>query len=440
MKRIGAISLAFSMTAFALAAQSIPVTRANVDATGIQANAFSVAAGSELLSADGRWIVFISGANNLVPFDTNQSDDIFLKNTVTGTIERVNLGVGGSQAPIGSNSDDPSISGDASVVAFSCTAPLDPSDVNGLNDVYIRDTQTATTERVSVSYIPGQDPNGKSGGSALSFDGRYVAFDSMATNLVPNDTNNFIDVFLYDRGTHMTERISVDSQGQQSNDWSSVRGMSADGRFVLFASSATNFVPKDTNGAIDLFVRDRVLGTTTRVSVDGGGNEANGSSNFGNISADGTVVVFQSGATNLVVKDVNYTFDIFAKDLLTGNVELISVGVFGQGNYLSLYPVVSQHGRYVVFASGADNLVPNDTNQAADIFVRDRLLGTTTLLSEGPNGVQGNGHSQIPGVDALGLHVLFNSNASNLVANDTNNNPDVFLRDRKHDPDFVVDK
>lgn len=140
--------------------------------------------------------------------------------------------------------------------------------MNGLNDVYIRDRTTKTTERVSLSYIAGQEPNGRSDNTAISFDGLYVVFDSMATNLVPNDTNAARDVFLYDRSKKVTERISVDSAGKEANSSSSVRGISADGRFVLFASIATNLVPKDTNNAEDLFLRDRTLGTTIRVSVE----------------------------------------------------------------------------------------------------------------------------------------------------------------------------
>lgn len=181
----------------------------------------------------------------------------------------------------------------------------------------------ATTSRVSVSSSGAQGFR-SSEGAALSGEGRYVAFASLARNLVPGDTNLVEDVFVRDRLAGVTSRVSVGPGGRQANGASSIPSISADGRYVAFMSDASNLVAGDTNHAADIFVRDRVAGTTRRVSIGQGGQQANGASSFPALSGDGLHVAFQSAASNLVPGDTNGTFDIFVRDLLAGTTQRVA--------------------------------------------------------------------------------------------------------------------
>jgi Tol biopolymer transport system component len=227
---------------------------------------------------------------------------------------------------------------------------------------------------------------------SMSADGRYSAFASNASNLVAGDTNDFIDVFVHDAVTGSTTRVSVASDGTQSNGASSAfLSISAEGRYVAFSSDASNLVPNDTNGGSDVFVHDMVTGSTTRVSVASDGTQGNGtlSNNIPSISADGRYVAFFSDSSNLVPNDTNAAPDVFVHDMVTGVTTRISVASDGsQGDSLSFYPSISANGRYVVFASAASNLIPNDTNGAQDIFVHDMVTGLTTRVSVASDGSQ----------------------------------------------------
>jgi Tol biopolymer transport system component len=228
-----------------------------------------------------------------------------------------------------------------------------------------------------------------------------------------------------------TERVSVGTGGTQANGFSIGPAISADGRFVAFESGATNLVPGDTNDAFGVFVRDRQAGQTTRVSVGVGGAAVRNESNNPAISADGRFVAFQSGASNLVPGDTNQTIDIFVRDRQAGRTTRVSVGSGGaQGNSGSFVPALSADGRFVAFGSEASNLVPGDTNGVADVFVRNRKLGTTRRVNVGPGGVQANGASFLAeaAISAGGRFVAFESGASNLVPGDTNGVADVFIR------------
>jgi Tol biopolymer transport system component len=273
---------------------------------------------------------------------------------------------------------------------------------------------------------------------SISFDGRFVAFASFATNLVPGDTNATTDYFVRDRQTGTTERVSVDSAGAQGNGVSgndSVPSVSSDGRYVVFDSWSSNLVPADTNGDRDVFVRDRQTGTTERVSVDSAGGQGDGDSGTPNshssgrhvISSNGRYVVFQSFADDLVPGDINGAWDIFLRDRLLDTTMRVSDATPAPQN--SNAPSISDDGRFVAYHSEAVNLVPGDTNGYQDVFVYDRLNGTTRRMSSSP-GVQGNQNSLNPSVSHHGglLYVAFVSLASNLVPSDTNGDWDVFLR------------
>ena len=246
-----------------------------------------------------------------------------------------------------------------------------------------------TTERVSVASDGTQADNisGRRGAPTSSADGRLVAFDSLASNLVPGDANGFDDVFVRDRATGTTQRVSVASDGTQGNNISSSPAISGDGRFVAFVSNASNLVPGDTSGVRDIFVHDRATGTTQRVSVSSSGAQGNGASGGSGatndvatiapaISADGRFVAFESLASNLVPGDTNGTRDVFVHDLQTATTERVSVGGNKQqANSFSNPESINGDGRFVVFTSFASNLVKGDTNQQIDVFVRDRQPG-----------------------------------------------------------------
>jgi Tol biopolymer transport system component len=402
--------------------------RVSVDSGGAEGNNNSR---DPSISADGRYVAFESAATNLVPGDTNSFYDIFVRDRQNGTTERVSVSSAGAQGDLTSYS--PSISADGRYVAFySFAANLVPGDTNGAGDVFLRDRQSGATERVSVSSggVQGNSYSGVSGVS-ISADGRYVAFHSAATNLVPGDTNGGDDVFLRDRLSGTTERMSIDSGGVQGNSSSYFPSISADGRYVAFQSFAGNLVPGDTNVVGDVFLRDRQTSTTERVSISSVGVQGNFASDSSAISADGRYVAFASTATNLVSGDTNGVSDVFLRDRLSGTTERVSVSLYGyQGNGSSYAPSISADGLNVAFLSSATNLVLGDTNGFIDAFVRDRGGVTTDRVSVSSGGVQGNGESHDPSISADGRYVAFDSGAAFFVPGDTNGAIDIFVRDR----------
>jgi Tol biopolymer transport system component len=287
------------------------------------------------------------------------------------------------------------------------------------------------TTRLSVATGGGQ-ADGRSFVPALSANGRYAAFYSDASNLVSGDTNAARDVFVRDVQTRQTTRVSVSSAGAEANGDSFAPAISADGRFVAFASAASNLVDGDTNHANDVFVRDRQANTTTRVSVGPGGAQANGGSDEPSLSSDGRLVAFTSAASNLVAGDVNNNRDAFVFDRLTGtaiNVSVDSAGV--QANLDSFTPELSANGRFVAFTSFADNLIALDENEGSDVFVRDLHASTTSRVSEYTGHFEGEGDSLRPSISADGRFVAFDSDDWNLIWGDTNGVFDVFVNDRE---------
>jgi Tol biopolymer transport system component len=277
-------------------------------------------------------------------------------------------------------------------------------------------TPITTITRVSVDS-GGAQGNGWSESASISADGRYVAFESDASNLVSGNTNGSRDIFLRDTQTGTTTRLSVDSNGTQGNGRSVYPSISADGRYVVFGSWASNLVSGDTNVREDIFVRDTKTDTTTRLSVDSSGTQGNGFSESQSISADGRYVAFASYTSNLVSGNTNGSRDIFLRDTQTDTTTRLSVdSSWTQANGDSYYPSISADERYVAFSSGADNLVRWDTNSAGDIFLRDTQTGTTTRLSTDSSGWQGNFGSEFPSISADGRYVAFLSLASNLVS------------------------
>jgi Tol biopolymer transport system component len=407
----------------------------SVTSNGTQGNRESF---SPSISADGRYIAFSSNASNLVNGDTNYycdtnhdgsfSDnctDVFVHDRVTGETTRVSVASDGTQ---GNNESgdwnlSTSISADGRYVAFpSLATNLVAGDTNGVEDIFVHDRETGVTTRLSVSSN-GTQADYSSFHPTITADGRYVAFESWASNLVLGDTNGEIDVFMHDRITKVTTRLSVASDGTQGSGWYPF--ISADGRYIAFASGSDNLVVGDTNVSYDIFVHDRMTGETTRVSVSSDGSQGNDLSQNPSISGDGRYVAFESWATNLVLGDTNLLRDTFVHDRLTGETSRVSVASDGtQANGNPSNPIISADGRYVAFESWASNLVVGDTNSANDIFVHDRLTGETSRLSVASDGTQGNNYSWYPSISADGRSVVYYSFADNLVVGDTNNTCD----------------
>ncbi len=408
-----AAMLLLGVMATASGAAEGDTTLVSVDSSGDQAMG---ANHHSSISADGRFVAFASEGTS---FAVTEEPGVFVHDRQTGTSELVSVDSSGNPLNGGCcSSSYPSISSDGRFVAF----------VSGSN-VFVRDRLTDTTGLVSISSSGNQANRlGFRHGPSISSDGRFVAFGAHATNLVTNDTNTDGDIFVHDRQTGTTKRVSVDSSGDQANGTSSAPSISADGRFVAFISRATDLVPNDTNDRQDVFVRDRQMGTTWRVSVGSSGNQANHRSVHPSISSGGRFVAFVSGASNLVANDTNDEFDIFVRDRQTTTTRRVSVdSLEKQANGGPCpYPAcsgtsISADGRFVAYWSWASNLVANDTNGRPDVFVRDRQGGTTQRVSVDGSGNQANSYNVDPSISADGHFVAFSSNASNLVANDNNN-------------------
>ena len=401
--------------------------RVSTDSSGSQGNWSST---DPSISSDGRYVAFMSSSPNLVPADINGSTDIFVKDTLTGTTTRVSTDSSGLEG--NGYSYSPSISADGRYVAFNTNSSnLVPGDTNGQFDVFVKDTLTGTTTRVSTDSSGSQGIGSTDGYNSISSDGRYVAFVSNSSNLVDGDTNGDYDVFVKDTLTGTTTRVSTDSSGSQGNWSSRDPSISSDGRYVAFTSDSLNLVAGDTNGEPDIFVKDTLTGTTRRVSTDSSGLHSNGYSMTPSISSDGRYVAFHSLASNLVAGDTNGRTDVFVKDTLTGTTTRVSTDSLGlQANTGAGGCWISPDGRYVAFSSLSSNLVAGDTNGNADVFVKDTLTGTTTRVSTDSSGSQGNGDmTGLLSISSGGRHVAFTSFASNLVAGDTNGEPDIFVKD-----------
>ncbi|MCK5429602.1 MAG: hypothetical protein KAI94_09040, partial [Anaerolineales bacterium] len=280
--------LAFTIPLSADVAQ-VNTTRLSVPSSEANARSYSSS-----ISEAGRYVAFRSYASNLVREDTNGLDDIFVHDNQTGTSMRVSLATDGTEANAGSS--NPAISDDGRYVAFHSDASnLVSDDTNNVTDVLLHDLQTATTSRISLATA-GTEGNGSSFSPDISDDGRYVAFYSLATNLVSGDNNNQTDVFIHDTQTSTTTRVSRATNGTEGNGGSGYPAISGNGRYVAFHSEASNLVTGDTNDVHDVFVHDTQTSTTTRVSEDTAGTQGNDDSFFAAISADGRYVAFYSEA------------------------------------------------------------------------------------------------------------------------------------------------
>jgi len=402
-----------------------PVERISVSGTGTQGDAKSE---RPMVALNGGVVAFQSNASNIIPGDLNFVADVMVHDIATGAVELISISAlgGMSNGP----SERPSISADGRYVAFASDASnLVTGDLNFARDVFLRDRTLGTTILVSKSTL-GVQGNGPSTRPSISSDGRYIAFRSGATNLTAAlDLNGTIDdVYLYDTVTGLTEMVSVDSLGVQSNNASDRPAISGDGDRIVFWSDATNLVAGDLNFARDVFMHQRSTGLTTLISQSSTGIQGNGASSRPAISDDGAFVAFRSIASNLVAGDTNLLEDVFLCEIAAGVTTRVSMSTTGiEGNGLSSLPSLSANGSKVAFRSLASNLTAGDTNFAEDVFVHDTTTGTTTMVSGAAGGALGNGNSSRPSISGDGFFVAYQSHATNLVTGDTNLVLDAFL-------------
>ncbi len=540
---------------------------ASVNLSGVGGgNSNSFAAG---ISSNGQFVVFESSATNLWVSDNNRAPDIFVRDLLNGSNILVSVSTNSKVGNFGSRS--PVMTPDGRYVAFVSEADnLAPGDANYIPDVYWRDLQSQTTMLVSegakktssgiAQQLQRFQNTGSSEAPQISADGRYVAFYSSATNLIPGLTN-FGDIYLrdvvdgtttwvssfartalqgsfgvdnavsfshvlsgdgqyvafavsasrssaagiilrYNRITALTDVIHTNAYVPAAA-WETIRNldMTPDGRFiafvantngntgattcvlvwdaqtgtttlasantnglvpanstcawpaldasgqhVTFVSTATNLVANPLLGDTHVYVRDLQAGTMTLVDVDTNGvGSLVGAGAVPQISADGAFVAFECDDAALVAEDRNRATDVFVRNLSTAGVELISAADSGLAPAItpngssSLAPgCVSTNGRYVVFVSDANNLVPGDTNGFPDVFVRDLWAGTNILVSVGTNSFCGDGPSSEPVISGDGRYVAFASLADNLVPGDTNKLADIFLRDLQLGATYLV--
>lgn len=406
------------------------IQRASVDPTGGDANGASYGA---VLSADGRWLAFTSSANDLVAGDLQpEVEDLVVRDLVAGVTGFAVFDVDGKQALGWSGS--PTLSADGRWLLFTSAAEnLVPNDANGCSDVFLRDRVLGINERVTLTWDQGEPDRDCSSPypHGMSADQRRIVFSSSAKNLVPDKTTWWGDVFVRDRSLGTTVRVSTPWNGGEANSVSYACSLSGDGRCVLFTSAATNLVPGDTNDCNDVFLRDLELGTLERVNLTHDGLQANAGAYSAWPSGDARFVFFDSDASDLVPNDSNGATDVFVRDRVLASTWRASVTALGgETDGYSWSPAITPDARFSAFTSSATNLAPGDTNAHDDVYLHDGLSGAVTRVSLGVGGGQAEEFCDYATLSGDGRFIAFESTASNLVPNDHNRDRDVFVVDR----------
>ena len=398
------------------------------------------------ISPDGRYTVFDTAANNLSKDERDNADpanaldthrDIYMHDRQTGTTTRISFhwdttdadknGFADKSNTNGDNTN-PSVSLDGRYVVFQSTASdlVNGQDKNKVSDIYVHDTETGKTTLVSVNF-KGVAGNGASTNPQITYDGRYVVFQSDASDLVPDadshdkDTNGKTDIFVRDLVDGKTWRVSLAPNWQESKTGDSTNPtISAWGKYVAFESTATDLVEGDNNGKKDIFLFNRNTGETTLISVAADGSPADGNSFNPDISGDGQFIAFSSDATNLVANDTNALRDVFVRDHHNNHTDLVSSTAKDKQAYFgdSDNPSISEHGNKVAFDSAATNLVPGVTS-GHHVYVKDRDSRGILVASIDSAGKPGNGASKLPSISADGIFTAYESVASNLTKPET---------------------
>ncbi|MEX2047678.1 MAG: hypothetical protein WEE03_10980, partial [Chloroflexota bacterium] len=413
---VGTLVLGGPLAAFAAAATAVRTTRVSVNSSGTPANGTVLQSGG--LSANGRYVVFVSNATNLAGVS---GAHVYRHDRGTGTTVLVTVAKNGSASSAGGFA--PTVSASGRYVAFASGGnDLVDGDTNGVTDVFMRDMDSGTTAMVSASQTgaPGNLSSGLStlaSAREISDHGRYVAFTSTATNLVETPNNGKNQVYVKDMLTGVVTRASVDATGAAGNNNSSLPALSGNGHVVAFRSEASNFSSLSTSGTTQVFVRDLEAGTTTLESVTTAGAVAPGKvSTAPALSLDGRYVAFESmGQLDARDSDGAVNWDVYLRDRLLGTTVLASLSATTASGAHSQAASISADGRWVGFQSKDDKLVSGDLNGLIDVFVYDRTTEAITLVSLNDAGEQANKDSFQPSVSSDGQLVLFLSAASNLV-------------------------
>ncbi|MBC7835585.1 MAG: PD40 domain-containing protein [Phycisphaerales bacterium] len=386
------------------------------------------------ISADGNRVAFVSEAPDITPPDANGVSDIFLRDRSAMATTRVSLS--NDESPANGANTNPSIDAAGRYVVFESLATNLATDGNGHRDIFLRDTFLGMTSRISIGQGGGggDEPNGPSSSASISRDGQWVAFVTEASNIVPGDIGPQADIALVELASGQVFRASADQSGLDANGAASEPVVSSGGQFVAFTSAASDLVALDLNGVPDIFVFSRATGQTERISVSSAELEASGASWSPRISADGRYVSFVSDADNLTMGDTNGTPDIYIRDRQLGTTSRLVLGpanLQAEGGLFS--PAMSANGSYFTFVSEATNLVGVDTNGWDDILWRDRTQGVIApilMVSQGYGGPnQGNAPSDRAALSGDGRWAAFVSEADTLWPHDTNGLPDVYVHD-----------
>lgn len=418
-----------------LAAELISVTTAGTAGNGDS--------GEASVSQSGQYVAFTSTSTDLVAGDTNGVSDVFLRDRTAGTT--IIISKNPTSGAVGDGrSFEPKVSNDGNFVVFVSDASNlvagDKVEASGGNtDVFRYNIATGQIELVSQT-TDGAFPDGDSGEPNVSADGRFITYSTRARNLGGPDNNNASDVFLRDMNRGVgdalaTRAVSVAAGGVETETMSDGRSfdpqVSDDGKFVSYRSSSSNLNGGDTNGLVDTYVRDIDAGVNILVSVGAAGGSGNAESQSNSISGDGKFVAFRSAASDLVPNDTNNVEDIFLRNLTNNTTTLLSVNRTGTASARgqSRFPWLSANAGAVTFSSSANDLVAGDENNQEDVFLRDLVNGPIYLLSTSAanNGSGGNGASFDTYVSRDGRFVTFTSEASDLAAGDSNGRTDVYF-------------
>ena len=416
---------------------------ASTNENGVKGNSSSY---SPSISDDGRFVSFSSIARNLVDDDTNFQNDVFVKDLLTGAVIRASVGIAGNEGDDISQQLDTSLSDNGQHVAFYSRATnFTDADFNGEYDVFAHNVANTTTTLVSVratelsgETIPGYENSYLGTDVAVSNDGQFVAFETQAIN-IHHDEYTRQQVVVRDRSDGSVFVASSNSEGDLGNSFSRSASISDDGRFVAFSSQATNLSPDDTDTRTDIYVKDTLTGAITLASVNTSGIKSNGSSYAPSISGNGQFIAFHSRATNLATSDSDTSDDIYVRDLINETTTLVTVNTAGmKANGASQYPSISDDGRLIAFQTRANNLSPFDLSSDNDVYVRDLMTGATALVSLSTDGVKANGGSYAPAISGNGEFIAFSSNGTNLTQNDSDRAYDIFRRDLLNNKTILV--
>lgn len=390
----------------------------------------SSGANRSAVSADGRYIAFESSAGNLAPgLDTHSEDQIYVHDRATGATEIVSVSSAGD--PGNDWSTSVGLSADGRFVVFESMATNLVTDEVRFQQVYVHDRATGTTELVSRAS-DGTPAARTSFKPVISADGRYVAFQSYAANLVSGTTPERVHIYLHDRSTGEVELVSRTEGGTEANNGSAEPSISSDGRFVSYNSLATNLVGESLSEFYNVFVFDRETGATEHVSVRSDGTPQDAAAFGSAISGDGRFVAFHSNARNFVPANSYDTYHVYVHDRETDITERVSISSDGvEGSGLSMDPAISDDGRFVTYMSFAFNLtVEEELNERSDIYVYDRGTRATDKITIAHDGGAADGDSLLPDISGDGSVVVFETIADNLIPDDNHTSFEIFARDR----------